>query len=308
MSLLTATHTRVSQARTHFFRHEAGAVAVALGVSAAGLAVWVLATAVLIQVVTWLTPRPLPPWHVRLAALPAQPVVDHDVASRGRDVFQQSCAACHAASGLGKAGLGKDLVHSDFVADRADAALSAFIIKGRDITDPANTTKIAMPPKGGNDRLNDQDIRDVVAYLRAVQDPRRMPALAPWTPPAVVVTESDKAKALESAGGDAELAEYIASGDKLFHQTCIACHGREGVGIKGNGKALARNEFIKSLDDDAMLAFIKQGRGPTDPKNTTGIQMPPKGGNPALSDDDILDIIAYLRTLQRDGAATVSAR
>jgi hypothetical protein len=26
--------------------------------------------------------------------------------------------------------------------------------------------------------------------------------------------------------------------------------------------------------------------------------MPAKGGNPALSEDDLLDIIAYLRTLQ----------
>ena len=53
----------------------------------------------------------------------------------------------------------------------------------------------------------------------------------------------------------------------------------------------------KTGDDDALLAFIKQGRSPSDPKNTTGIQMPPKGGNPAMSDDDILDVIAYLRTM-----------
>jgi disulfide bond formation protein DsbB len=34
-----------------------------------------------------------------------------------------------------------------------------------------------------------------------------------------------------------------------------------------------------------------------DPLNTTGIDMPGKGGNPALTDDNILAIIAYLRTL-----------
>jgi disulfide bond formation protein DsbB len=103
---------------------------------------------------------------------------------------------------------------------------------------------------------------------------------------------------MAAAGGDAELAEYIASGNKLFHTTCVACHGAGGVGITGNGKPLVRNAFVQSLDDDALLAFVKQGRTPTDPKNTTGIQMPPKGGNPAMSDDDILDVIAYLRTLQ----------
>lgn len=284
------------------------ALLLAAGVSAGGVAVWVLATIVLVQVVTWLTPRPLPAWHLGLAGLPAQPGIERTAAAKGREVFQASCASCHAATGMGKSGLGKDLVHSDFVADRADTALVRFIITGRAATDPLNTTKVPMPPKGGNEALSDEDIRSVVAYIRGLQDPRRMPALDPWAPPVIVVTENDKAKALEAAGGDAELAGYIASGNNLFHQTCVSCHGREGVGISGNGKALARNEFIGSMDDDALLAFVKRGRGPTDPKNTTGIQMPPKGGNPALSDDDILDIISYLRTLQVPASTAASAK
>ncbi|MBN8644637.1 MAG: c-type cytochrome [Planctomycetes bacterium] len=284
------------------------ALLLAAGVSAGGVAVWVLATIVLVQVVTWLTPRPLPAWHLRLAELPAGAAIAKDAALKGREVFNTSCASCHSASGLGKSGLGKDLVHSDFVADRPDASLAQFIVKGRAATDPLNTTKIPMPPKGGNDALTEDDIAAVVVYLRGLQDPRRLPALEPWTPPVIVVTEADKAKALQAAGGDAELAAYIASGNKLFHQTCVSCHGRDGAGIKGNGKALAHNDFIRSLDDDALLAFIKQGRGPSDPKNTTGIQMPPKGGNPALSDDDILDIISFLRTLQDAKSTSVTAK
>lgn len=127
-----------------------------------------------------------------------------------------------------------------------------------------------------------------------------MPQLAAWvpTPIKVEVTAQDKSAALAAAGGDEELAGYIASGNKQFHSMCVVCHGAGGAGIKGNGKALANNDFVRALDDEALLAFIKQGRAPTDPKNTTGIQMPPKGGNPAMSDDDILDVIAYLRTLQ----------
>ncbi len=287
--------------------HELMALGLAMAASLACVTVWVVATVGLVNVMTWLTPRPLPAWNLRLAALPAQPMLERELASAGRDVFLTSCASCHGAGGRGKTGLGKDLVHSDFVADLNDAALAAFVIRGRDATDPMNTTKVAMPPKGGNDALTGDDIARAVAYLRGLQDPRRMPGLPAWTPPALVVSADAKEKALAAAGGDADLAAYIASGNALFHQTCIACHGREGVGIKGNGKALAKNEFIKSLDDEALLAFIKQGRGPTDPKNTTGIQMPPKGGNPALSEDDILDIISYLRTLQGDPAPAASA-
>ncbi len=288
--------------------HEVLALALSLGVGAAGLGLEALSTVVMARTMTWLTPRPLPPWHLRLGALPAEPVLDKELVSKGRDVFQVSCSACHSGSGLGKSGLGKDLVHSDFVCDRSDAALTEFITKGRAVNDPLNTTKVAMPPKGGNDSLKEEDIRHVVMYLRGLQDPRRMPALPAWTAPVVVMSADDKQQALAAAGGDKELAEYILSGNKLFHQTCIACHGREGAGIKGNGKMLAKNDFIKSLKDDDLLAFIKQGRGPTDPKNTTGIQMPPKGGNPALSDDDLLDIISYLRTLQADRPSSASAQ
>ena len=40
-------------------------------------------------------------------------------------------------------------------------------------------------------------------------------------------------------------------------------------------------------------------RGPADPLNTTGVGMPSKGGNPALTDEDLYDIVAYIRTLQK---------
>lgn len=227
-----------------------------------------------------------------LIASPAGPSVDVAHAVHGREVFFAVCAACHGPKGEGLEGLGKTLVKSDFVASQTDDQFREFLVKGRPDAKP-----VAMPPKGGRDDLTDDDLRHVVTYVRGLQDPRRMPEL-----PEMVVnatpTDAQKAAALAAAGGDEELAGWIASGDKLFHSTCVACHGKAGVGITGNGKALAKNQFVQSLDDDGLLAFIKQGRGPSDPKSTTGIQMPPKGGNPALSDDDILDIISYLRTLQ----------
>ncbi len=272
----------------------------AMSVCFATLSLWVVATLGGVQLSRWNTPQPPPPlapFHPRLAAMQAGSVLSLDSAVRGRDLFVQSCVTCHGTDGFGRPGLGKSLVHSDFIADRNDAVLVQFIAKGREANDPANTTKVAMPPRGGNPDLTDSDLAAVVTYMRGLQDPRRMPAL-----PALMAksepSAAQKEAAIAASGGDEELAKYIASGDKLFHSSCVACHGKGGVGIAGNGKALANNEFIRSLDDDSLLSFIKQGRSPTDPKNTTGIQMPPKGGNPAMSDDDILDVIAYVRTLQ----------
>ncbi|MFT3685632.1 MAG: c-type cytochrome [Phycisphaerales bacterium] len=232
--------------------------------------------------------------------------LDKAAANKGYAIFERTCATCHGSSGGGKPNLGKDLIRSDFVERSADDALAAFIIKGRDAADPANTSKVAMPPKGGNEALTGDDIASVVVYLRGIQDGRRLPKLDPLPPaaPPAPPSQADKAAALAAAGGDADLAEVIASGTKIYAATCAACHGGNGRGIKGLGKDLVESKFVHDTKDDDLLAFVKKGRGPTDPGNTTGVAMPPKGGNPAMSDDDILDVIAYLRTLQpKAGAA-----
>ena len=49
---------------------------------------------------------------------------------------------------------------------------------------------------------------------------------------------------------------------------------------------------------DELGASLEVGRPTSDPANTTGVDMPPKGGNPSLSEEDIDHIVAYLRTVQ----------
>jgi mono/diheme cytochrome c family protein len=89
-----------------------------------------------------------------------------------------------------------------------------------------------------------------------------------------------------------------AAGEPLFQSTCAACHGPDGKGLPNLGKDFTASEFVKSQSDAELVAFVKQGRPVSDPANTTGVDMPPKGGNPALSDEDLFDIVAYIRTLQ----------
>ncbi|MCE7967273.1 MAG: hypothetical protein DYG94_00805 [Leptolyngbya sp. PLA3] len=84
----------------------------------------------------------------------------------------------------------------------------------------------------------------------------------------------------------------------LFVASCSSCHGADGGGVEGLGKSLKDSEWAKGKSDDELLAFIKQGRPIWDAENTTGIDMPPKGGNPALTDEDIRAIIKHIRTLQ----------
>jgi cytochrome c oxidase subunit 3 len=86
-------------------------------------------------------------------------------------------------------------------------------------------------------------------------------------------------------------------GAAFWMATCRSCHGPEGRGIPGQGKDMRGSTFIAGKTDAELLAFVKVGRMPFDPLNTTGIQMPPRGGNPMLKDNDLRDVIAFLRTL-----------
>ena len=90
-----------------------------------------------------------------------------------------------------------------------------------------------------------------------------------------------------------------AAGEPVFQATCSACHGQDAKGLPNLGKDMTASVFIAETSDADMLAFVKVGRPVTHADNTTGVDMPPKGGNPALSDEEILDVIAYIRTLQQ---------
>lgn len=113
----------------------------------------------------------------------------------------------------------------------------------------------------------------------------------PTPPPPTLAAEP--VAAVAAPAGDAK------NGETLFNQTCIACHGPGGVGIKGLGKDMTTSTFIASLEDAQLLEFVKKGRDPSDPLNTTGVAMPPKGGNPTLDDQKLTDIIAYVRSIHK---------
>lgn len=116
--------------------------------------------------------------------------------------------------------------------------------------------------------------------------------------------DSSSDSSSSSSAAEPTVEKAVATGDavhgkELFTGTCMACHGEGGVGIEGLGKNMTTSEFIKGLSDSELLAFVKTGRSISDPANTTGVDMPLKGGNPTLTDDDIMDIIAYIRTLEK---------
>jgi disulfide bond formation protein DsbB len=106
-------------------------------------------------------------------------------------------------------------------------------------------------------------------------------------------TLSPEAQKYASLSGDA------SRGETKFRTTCVACHGEQATGVPGLGKDLTTSTFTADLPDAELAYFLSVGRGTTDPLNTTGIAMLPKGGNPALTDQDLMDIVAFLRTIHK---------
>ena len=113
-----------------------------------------------------------------------------------------------------------------------------------------------------------------------------------WT--LCVVVAVSQLPGIASGAGDA------AKGKAKYQEVCAACHGASG---KGDGPAAAglptkpRNHtdaaYMNKLKDQQVFDFIKKG-GQAMGKSPL---MPAWGGQ--LSDDQIRDVVAYIRTLAR---------
>lgn len=99
--------------------------------------------------------------------------------------------------------------------------------------------------------------------------------------------------------GSAYSRATIEEGKSLYNQTCFACHGPDAKGMANLGKDLTTSEILREHSDEEIVAFVVAGRPAEDPANTTGVAMPPKGGFDFLTNDQILSIVAYARTLQK---------
>lgn len=119
------------------------------------------------------------------------------------------------------------------------------------------------------------------------------------TAPGGVASTSTTGATSTTAGSTASTSGLsgAARGEEIFNSTCIACHGIGGVGVEGLGKALTTSTFVAELTDDELVEFLIVGRADTDPLNTTGMPMPARGGNASLTDADLRDVVAYLRTI-----------
>ncbi len=84
------------------------------------------------------------------------------VAERGADVYNQTCVACHGDDGSGALPGVPDFGAKAGVLSQTDAVLIDHILNGFQ----APGSPMAMPAKGGNPNLTEEDVRAVLRYIR----------------------------------------------------------------------------------------------------------------------------------------------
>ncbi|MBK8027986.1 MAG: cytochrome c [Chloroflexi bacterium] len=90
----------------------------------------------------------------------------------------------------------------------------------------------------------------------------------------------------------------VERGQQYFlPRTCGDCHGFNGERAAPRSAADYVAAGLTCASDVDLLAFIREGARPDHTDNVTGIAMPPSGGQPAWTDEQMLDLIAYIRWL-----------
>jgi mono/diheme cytochrome c family protein len=97
------------------------------------------------------------------------------------------------------------------------------------------------------------------------------------------------------------LEKELPKGAALFKSTCQTCHGPDGNGIKSLAPALNNSEWVKGNKNKLISIVLFGLTGPVivngtlqQPPDING-EMPAMGANPELTDDDIAQVISFIR-------------
>jgi mono/diheme cytochrome c family protein len=86
--------------------------------------------------------------------------------AKGATLYGQNCASCHGASLEGNIGPSLNPIYKlPGVTDSLDANFLIEIITNGRIHQPGDPGNKDMPAKGGNNKLTDQDVKDLAAYI-----------------------------------------------------------------------------------------------------------------------------------------------
>lgn len=199
---------------------------------------------------------------VAAAQLTDSQVTQSEAVALGKKLYAQNCSICHQTDAIGIPGFAPSLSNPEFLSVASDKFLLATIRAGRPGT--------GMPPFA---HLGRDKGRAILAYLRSYAT----------MPDRAALVDAEPASA-----GDSQ------RGNLLYDQICSTCHGPNGDGYLagGTGTAIGKVGTLDKVSDGFLRVTIKEGRSNT---RMLGFSGPTAMAD--LSDQEIDDVIVYLRTL-----------
>lgn len=118
----------------------------------------------------------------------------------------------------------------------------------------------------------------------------------------------DIAKAKDDINTKAATAKY-PKGALIYDSTCSTCHGKDGYGLDGLAPQLNRSDWVTGKKDKVIATVLFGLTGPIIVNGTTpkvSGDMPGIGQNPEFSNQDIAQIVSFIRNAWGNQAAEVS--
>jgi cytochrome c5 len=190
----------------------------------------------------------------------------------GEAIVQSVCAACHQA-GVAKAPkIGDRNEWAPHIKHGLNAMVQS-VIKG----------KGAMPPKAGDPSLTDAEITRAVVHMANQAGANFKAPAAPKEKPAPAQTQAAAAPPAHATHAPAKPAAAAADGKAVYDKVCFACHLQSVAGSPKLGDKAAWAPRLQT-GTDAMVQSVIKGKG----------AMPPKAGNPSLSDAEIRAAVEFM--------------
>jgi cytochrome c5 len=203
----------------------------------------------------------------------------------GEQVYAQVCKVCHEGGLAGALKFGDNAAWAKVVA-AGDKLAFEHAINGIN----------AMPPRGGNSDLTDDEVKRAVVFMAnkaganwtapavaAAPATAAAPASAPAAAPSTTTAPAAPAAPAAVASAAPAASGAKPDGKKIYDSGCIACHGAGVAGAPKFGDKPAWAPRIATGMEALYTASIK-GKG----------VMPPKGGNPSLSDADVKAAVDFM--------------
>jgi cytochrome c5 len=198
----------------------------------------------------------------------------------GKQVVDAVCSACHATGALNAPKIGDQAAWGPLIKNDGQEHLVEMAIKGIR----------QMPPKGGNPQLTNDEVARAVVFMAnqsgATWKEPPIQAAAPAqvaAAPGAAMAAAAPAAAGATGGAPAGAQGGGGNGKTVFEASCVACHGTGVAGAPKIGDKAAWAPRLKQGTDTLHQSALK-GKG----------AMPPKGGNTALSDADVMAAVDYL--------------